>query len=116
MCSAVVSRYAIEIAITTATPWLTTSPSGSSSSAAIAGSPRKPMPSEAIVMPELAGRQVLVDLVDLLQREGGAAHAVVAHLLEPRLPRAHEAELRGHEEAVRGDEHQHSGQEAGVLS
>ena len=60
---------------------------------------------------ELAGGQVLVDLVDLLERERGAAHAVVAHLLEPRLTRAHEAELRRHEEAVGGDQHQHSEQE-----
>jgi hypothetical protein len=51
MWSDVVSRYAIAMAMATATPWLTTSPSGSSSSSAIAGSPRKPMPSEAIVMP-----------------------------------------------------------------
>src|SRR5919106_5961088 len=39
------------MASATATPWLTTPPSGSSSRLAIAGSPRKPMPSEAIVMP-----------------------------------------------------------------
>src|SRR5918992_3975869 len=39
------------MAMATATPWLTTPPSGSSSRLAIAGSPMKPMPSEAIVMP-----------------------------------------------------------------
>src|SRR4051794_16759928 len=38
-------------AIATATPCPTTLPSGSSSTLAIAGSPRKPIPSEAIVMP-----------------------------------------------------------------
>jgi len=51
---------------------------------------------------ELAGRQVLVDAIDLAQHQGGTAHAVVAHLLEPALAGAHEGELRGHEESRSG--------------
>ena len=105
------SRYAIEIAITTATPWLATSPSGSSSSAAIAGSPRKPMPSEAIVIPSWHADRYSSIWSTCLSASAAPRTPVVAHLLEPGLTRAHEAELRGHEEAVRGDENQHSGQE-----
>src|ERR671922_344571 len=51
MCRLGVTKWANAIAIATATPWLKTLPSGSSRSEAIAGSPMKPMPREAIVMP-----------------------------------------------------------------
>ncbi len=60
---------------------------------------------------QLAGGQVLVDLVHLLERERGPAHALVPHLLEPWLAGAHEPELGGHEEAVGGHQHEHSHQE-----
>jgi hypothetical protein len=51
MWAPVTIRYAIAIAIAVATPWPTTPPSGSSSRFAIAGSPMKPIPIEAIVIP-----------------------------------------------------------------
>ena len=105
------SRYAIEMAMTTATPWLADLAErlleqlGDGRLAEEADAERGHRD------PELAGGQVLVDVVELLERERGAADALVAHLLEPRLTRAHEAELGRHEEAVRGDQNQHSGQE-----
>ena len=49
-------------------------------------------------------RQVLVDPVDLLEHERGAAAAVVAKLLDASLRRAHQRELRGHEESVQADQ------------
>ena len=49
-CKAVTSAYAIATEIATAAPWLRL-PKRGSTSFAIAGSPRKPRPIEAIVIP-----------------------------------------------------------------
>ena len=46
--------YAIATEIATATPWLMTPPNSGSSRLATAGSPRKPSPIEAIVIPTCA--------------------------------------------------------------
>ncbi len=51
MCRAVAIAKASASAIAVAAPWANGPCRAGSSSAAIAGSPRKPMPSEAIVMP-----------------------------------------------------------------
>jgi hypothetical protein len=53
---------------------------------------------------ELAGGEVLVDVLDLLEDERGAPAALVAQLLEPPLRRADEGELRRDEESVQGDQ------------
>ena len=50
--------------------------------------------------PDLAGGDELVDPVELFERPRRPAHALVAHLLEPRPARAHDGELGGDEEAV----------------
>jgi hypothetical protein len=67
---------------------------------------------------ELAGRQVLAEVVELGEHEPRPAVAAVDHLLDPGAARAHERELRGDEEAVGEDQHddradeQQRGQEA----
>jgi hypothetical protein len=55
---------------------------------------------------ELAGRQVLGDVVQLLEHEARAAGALLGELLEPLAPRSHQRELRRDEEPV--DEHERS--------
>src|SRR5215213_3150195 len=60
---------------------------------------------------ELAGGQVLVDAIDLFERERGAAAAGVAELLNPSLRGAHECELRGDEESVQRDQNGDAEQE-----
>jgi len=54
--------------------------------------------------PHLAGGDVLVDVVDLLERQRGAAQPLLLGGLELRPARAYERVLRDHEERV--DEHQ----------
>ena len=53
---------------------------------------------------DLAGRDVLVDVVDLLEREGGAAEALLPRGLELRPPSADQRVLRDHEERVEQDQ------------
>jgi hypothetical protein len=79
--------------------------------AAIAGSPRKPMPSEVSVMPELAGREVAREVVELAHHEPRALDPLVDLLLDAGAADADERELRGDEEAVEQHQHDHRQQE-----
>ena len=71
----------------------------------------KPMPIEAIVMPSWQAERYSSMRSIWRERERGAALALVAQLLDARLARAHEGELRGDEEAVEGDQDGHPDQE-----
>ena len=53
---------------------------------------------------DLHGRDVLVDVLELAQRQRGAAGAFLGMQLQARAPRAHERVLRDHEERVDGDQ------------
>jgi hypothetical protein len=71
--------------------------------------------------PELAGREVLAELVELAHDERRAPVALLGHVLDARAARAHEGELRGDEEAVREDQdddrdEKRRGQAAGTVS
>src|SRR3954452_5405728 len=61
--------------------------------------------------PELAGREVLIDSVELLQHARGAAGALGGELLDPRPPRAHQGELGGDEHAVDRDQDEEQDEE-----
>ena len=54
--------------------------------------------------PDLAGRQVLVDVVELVQDLGRAPLTLLRERLDPAPARAHERELRSYEEAVHEDQ------------
>jgi hypothetical protein len=85
MASEIASEALCEIAV----------PNASSNSCAIAGHRDA----------ELAGRQVLVDVLDLLRDERRAAATLFDQLLQASLRRAHERELGGDEEPVQRDQH-----------
>jgi len=53
--------------------------------------------------PNLAGRDVVADLLELLEGEARAARALLGKRLQPSPPRAHERVLRDHEERVDQD-------------
>ena len=69
------------------------------------------MPSEAIVMPSWQADRYSSIWSTCLSASAAPRTPVVAHLLEPGLTRAHEAELGRHEEAVGGDQNHHPEQE-----
>ena len=76
-------------------------PSTGSSSLAIAGSPRKPMPERGQRDAELAGRQVLVDVVDLRAARARRRLALLVASCSSRgCAGAHERELGRDEEPV----------------
>ena len=54
--------------------------------------------------PDLAGGDVVADLVELVQRQRRAAGALLGQRLEPLTPRADERVLRDHEERVDEDQ------------
>jgi hypothetical protein len=58
---------------------------------------------------DLAGRDVVADVLELGQGQPRAALALVGHLLQARLARAHERVLRDHKERV--DQDQDPGQD-----
>ena len=66
--------------------------------------------------PDLAGRERLVDLVELLDHRLGAALAFVGELLDLAAPAAHERELGRDEEAVDGDQQRAGGRAGGRSS
>ena len=80
------------------------SPKSGSIRSAIAGSPRKPMPSEASVIPNWQADRYWLRSSSQDDRPGRAAVALVGQLLEPRPARADERELGRDEEPVRQDE------------
>ena len=66
--------------------------------------------------PDLAGGDELVDVVELLERQRGAADAFVAQLLEPLAARADDRELGRDEEAVDRDQTAAAGRAGGRSS
>ena len=77
----------------------------------MAGSPRKPMPSEAMVMPSWHAERYSSIASIWREHERRAALAFVAHLLDPALARAHEREFGRDEETVGCHEHSNAEQE-----
>ena len=76
-----------------------------STRSAIAGSPRKPMPSEASVMPNWQADRYSLMSSSCLTTILRLAVALGGHLLDPGALRAHERELGRDEEAVEEDQH-----------
>ncbi len=71
----------------------------------MAGSPMKPMPSEAIVMPSWQADRYSSMRSSCRPARRAPLSALVLHLLELGVPRAHERELRRDEESVGQNEH-----------
>jgi hypothetical protein len=59
--------------------------------------------------PDLAGRDIGGDVVELGQGQTSTPHPLLGHLSQPRPPRTHERVLRDHEERV--DQYQQRGQD-----
>src|SRR3982750_2534062 len=104
MWPAVTRMYAIAIDSGTATA-CDRLPSHGSASSAIAGSPRKPMPSEASVMPNWHADRYSLRLSSICTTGGARRAPPPAHLLDLGPAGAHEGELPGDEEAVDEDQH-----------
>ena len=89
--------------------WPTPPTSAGSISFAIAGSPRKPIAERGERDPDLRGRDVLVDVLELLERDLRLPVALVGEALHPRGPRPHHRELGRDEVPV--DEHEDEDEE-----
>ena len=86
-------------------------PNASSNSDAIAGSPRKPMPSEVIVMPSWHADRYSSMCSICLRTSAAPRRPSSTQLLDAPLRRAHEGELGGDEQAVQRDQNGYAEQE-----